>query len=907
MHSPFQFLTPFSSEGSHAFFGRTDEVSSLFEFVTQHRLTVVNGTIGSGKTSLIRSGLSTYFTEADWLPLFIRRGTTFIESLREELLLLHPTASADASVFEWVAGIQAARKQPLCLIFDQIEEMLQWAGESEFQEFIYTIRQLSEDPELDCHVMLILREEFPTRTIFMAKEIPSILDCFFGLAPMSEENMLQVILHSARQFNISLENPEENATQILAVLKGDYSDISLSFLQVYLDRLWRDCFQRTYPDMDKYELESMLAAKKYPALTITAADIEGFGSIEAVLARFLADQTTQVEEALRLEGLDTPDLVGRILDCFVKEDGTLRHVPFFFQQMEVCFGKEAPEFLQSIPRALATNVFRLLTQHKVLYFAEDISALHYRVTGATPDPSHIPFLSELTHDGFGPLIARQRSEAETGRNKMVNQLMDTYRGYLEDNARIRMQLKEGEEILNQFAEMPSLGATISGDRTFNDVRDLVNRIREGIDNRTEVELREYAKVLQTRFSSLSVLPDNDIHTFYGWVEMGKRQLYTLNHADALLKFEMAAGLVVPASIRGESLTAPLSELLFFFAKGGRRFDLARKAAGLLLESEPSAINKGLLHRCIQEEWSSGTQFESLLAALPDGERWLKRYYPTMRRVPTGMDGVPNRENEQEQQDSNVWVTPAEAQLAPFEIAETALTFYQFALFCESTNLPLLNRTPLWGQYGDHPMVNVGWTEAVAYANWLSAQHGLPLCYAIDTVNTINNTVIEDQTNYYWQWTVDWEKDAKGYRLPTDNEWYLAALGGVGARKYAYFGGDNLDEVGWYNLNSGVELLTNTEDGTEICSDLRHTHPVGEKKPNALGLYDMSGNVFEWCWDDISLESSYVQDQEDHWYCRMARGGAWSVESDYASSDKSMYIGAPGHRDFSIGFRLVRTV
>ncbi len=173
-------------------------------------------------------------------------------------------------------------------------------------------------------------------------------------------------------------------------------------------------------------------------------------------------------------------------------------------------------------------------------------------------------------------------------------------------------------------------------------------------------------------------------------------------------------------------------------------------------------------------------------------------------------------------------------------------------------------------YAKHPVVLVSWYGAVEYCNWLSDREGLRKVY------TIRGREVE----------ADWS--ANGYRLPTEAEWEYAARGGVQSKGYKYAGSDNLDEVAWYLKNSG-----------------RKTHPVGEKKPNELGLHDMSGNVWEWCWDWKDAYSSGAKTNPrgpEKGSFRVLRGGSWYYLAEYCRvSNRNDHD--PGNRAGYGGFRV----
>jgi formylglycine-generating enzyme required for sulfatase activity len=136
-------------------------------------------------------------------------------------------------------------------------------------------------------------------------------------------------------------------------------------------------------------------------------------------------------------------------------------------------------------------------------------------------------------------------------------------------------------------------------------------------------------------------------------------------------------------------------------------------------------------------------------------------------------------------------------------------------------------------------------------------------------------------------------NASGYRLPTEAEWEYAAKGGnKNYLSYEYSGGDSVDRVAWYDGNSGGS-----------------THPVGTKQANDLGLYDMSGNVYEWCWDWYGTYGSENQNNPagpaSPGTSRVARGGSWFNEVRGVRLS-NRYYGTPSYRLIILGFRLVRS-
>ena len=174
----------------------------------------------------------------------------------------------------------------------------------------------------------------------------------------------------------------------------------------------------------------------------------------------------------------------------------------------------------------------------------------------------------------------------------------------------------------------------------------------------------------------------------------------------------------------------------------------------------------------------------------------------------------------------------------------------------------------YGVGPDYPAYYVSWYDALVYCNRRSMAENLTPCYTIggSTDPAVWGSV-PTSSNATWN-AVTMDTGADGYRLPTEAEWLQAADDG-----HTYSGSDTADDVAWHSGNSSK------------------AHEVKTKAPNANGIYDMSGNVYEWCWDASSSDRVY-------------RGGSWDYSASRCAVSYRNYRD-PVNRNYFIGFRLVR--
>lgn len=399
MKSPFKFLDAYTPEDRDVFFGRDQEVETLYNLVFKSKLLLVYGQSGTGKTSLVQCGLGGKFDLTDWFPFQVRRNDNINHALSEALSGPIGGNLRNDSLTETIAYLYKNFLRPVYLIFDQFEELFILGNEEEQQRFISSIKEILE-AELPCKIVLVMREEYIAQLYAFEQIIPSLFDRRLRVEPMNYANVSKVITGSCQQFNIKMEEEATNVTQIIDNISGGKSGIQLPYLQVYLDRLWQEDFKRTYPG-------GVSDDSGFPPLEFTAEEITELGDIEGVLETFLQQQRNEIQQQISTDFENVPaEATQMVLDLFVTEEGTKR--PVLYERVEGSIRLETAlhKQLEDIPEPALQEILKSLEQVRILRFTEA--------------------QVELAHDSLAELIDKERSTEQRQLNQVKRRIAAAY-------------------------------------------------------------------------------------------------------------------------------------------------------------------------------------------------------------------------------------------------------------------------------------------------------------------------------------------------------------------------------------------------------------------------------------------------------------------------------------------------
>ncbi|WP_394761280.1 AAA family ATPase [Phenylobacterium sp.] len=302
-----KLLESYAKGDKEAFFGRERETDDIYRLFLQAPVVVVYGPSGTGKTSLLQCGLANRLPDTDWTTVFLRRRRNFPASTLEALTRRPARDPVEPDrVVGAVEALYSAYLRPVCLVFDQLEELFVLGDEAEVARFVEMLRALLA-AKAQCRIVLSLREDYLGQMDRLERELPGLMAHRLRVEPMRRESLREVIEGTARQLQLDLQDGEQTADAIIDKLKDSRGVVQLTYLQVYLDEL-----------VTKARAES--AGRTRPTIT---GDMVANMPLGDVLGRFLDRQTVLIQAGLQADHPGAPDdAVRRVLDELVSGDAT---------------------------------------------------------------------------------------------------------------------------------------------------------------------------------------------------------------------------------------------------------------------------------------------------------------------------------------------------------------------------------------------------------------------------------------------------------------------------------------------------------------------------------------------------------------------------------------------------------
>ncbi len=958
-------LASFTTAQKDLFFGRKQETRDLFNLISVERTVVLFSKSGYGKTSLLQAGVMPLLYGQLMTPVPIRFGTDALTP-EQHFSIQYDTAwlkfqgkteaeaqkqARDTSASEtfWAQisrcpfGAAPAQFTPL-FIFDQFEELFTlYPDRAQRQRFVAELADLIHENMpaalrerilLDLDSGKISDEEAarlekapPMRFVFsirsdmlhfmdeLSEQIPYILRSRYQLFGLNQQQATEAIVTPAALGASGDARESEGVTRSDA-LTTNFSSPPFAYTPEALQQILEVLSKNR--EVESFQLQAIcqaieekIIASSDPSESTGASRLPSLGGAggrrlitpdfyggRAGIDAILEESYNRRIESLATKNADWPEAARRLLeDALVNQNDRRKSV-------------DVADILGNA--GVSAALLEELERQRLLRKEPRLDSFYYEISHDTWLAPIVKSRKARQEVETRERIAQEKADADRRRRRAL--LTSFVAGALilaavlavgyafqknkEANAEkenAQVERANAEEAIKTAETARSEADNAKNDADAARIEADTASARAAIDKQIAENQRKLADIATKKAITAEDLADQakleaEIKTLEAQraallaveslIEQSELDILNLNYEKAFFKMSKAANLALKFEEEErpvkDSVALLLMEIAYFHHHAGYP-DRA---------SEPFALAAQLLGKPTP---AGKIDFAALNAT---HAKFLKeRYFPFFQPLPGGRYFM-GRDSTREEGTPDE-LPRHEVRLDPFGLAQTETTFWQWNLYITAKKRDIRRYSPSWGIAGDNPAVNLDWFDACEYANWLSLHEGRQPFYEIDSTKKSRS-----------DWQVTLLNSANGYRLPTEAEWEYAARGGPGAPYYQYAGGDNLDLVGWYDENSTLE-------------GVQRSHPVGKKMPvvfpNGSKLFDLSGNVWEWCWD--GYEENFYEEfrnsvannpggAKDWTTVRVLRGGSWEFNGNYSRSS-FRYRNYGYNRILPWAFRLAR--
>ena len=881
-------VQPFTTAQSEVFFGRDQDIADLYRLIRREALVVLYGKSGLGKSSLLNAGIVPHSLQAaEYEPVVIKFGAwtegktdtpldltkAYLNAGQAPSPTLQPLLPEEDSLWRCAKNRQLNGAGRPLLLFDQFEELFTYpeaaiqAFRQELAELLHTelplryrrlldagaAPELSEAEEdaletpLEARIVFAIRSDRMHLLHQLADTLPNILRHLYELRALRPEDARAAIVEPAQKAGAFCTPSFTWAAPALANLLGYLQD----------------------PDDDN-RVEAILLQLLCQYFEEKLVDQQGLTQIEA---RHLGEFEQIIENYYHDKLGSLPNAQSRSAARKLIEEGLVlegENIRLSLHEAQITrqYGVDS-ELLERLVNS------RLLRAEPFLRGGYTYELAHDRLVAPVLRAKQERLAQEAIQAAEEARQAKEQELAEE-RGKRRRATWLAVAGFVlaavAFSATIlafsQTEFARKAKIKAEKAEQSALYSAAVAQKQ----RGLALSEKTKADTSAAIALRKERQALEAEKKAATALQQangNAKVAVDALLQIAKDAVYLLKYDEALPSILAAAKL----RQNKDEVTQALQEIAFVKVESGQNLS---EAADLI---EQIRRLKGNAGKILQSK--STLALRQALQSVDNAHytTLMQRYYPVMLAVKGGSFQMGCDTTLDQECGDNEALHPVHVN--SFALARSETTFWQWSLYCTANGLVLRDYSPSWGIDWDNPVVNLDWFDACLYANWLSTRFGFAPVYSI------YSTAKESRSD----WLVTLQENKNGFRLPTEAEWEYAAKAG---QSTIYSGGNELDELGWYTDNS-------------LINGVKRTHPVEQKKKNSWGFYDLSGNVWEWCWDwydDYDLEQKLNPQGPNKGSFRVRRGGSCFVNA-FGARVALRNNNDPDNRYGNIGFRLAR--